>query len=112
VLDPDGAAYVPVPYRNVAHPAVSVWEHRQALVRLKQRGAGQVDEHALFAMIDQMRRITDEATKTTRRTRRESERRRHAPRRGRVTAASWAAAPTAAGRRWGRGSACAVVRRH
>jgi putative transposase len=79
VLDPDGAAYVPVPYRNVAHPAVSVWEHRQALVRLKQRGAGQVDEHALFAMIDQMRRITDEATKTTRRTRRESERRRHAP---------------------------------
>lgn len=79
VLDPDGAAYVPVPYRNVAHPAVSVWDHRQALVRLKQRGAGQVDEHALFAMIDQMRRITDEATKTTRRTRRESERRRHAP---------------------------------
>ena len=58
---------------------MSVWEHRQALVRLKQRGAGQVDEHALFAMIDQMRRITDEATKTTRRTRRESERRRHAP---------------------------------
>ena len=79
VLDPDGAAYVPVPYRNVAHPAVSVWEHRQALVRLEQRGAGQVDEHALFAMIDQMRRITDEATKTTRRTRRECERRRHAP---------------------------------
>ena len=79
VLDPDGAAYVPVPYRNVAHPAVSVWEHRQALVRLKQRGAAQVDEHALFAMIDQMRRITDEATKTTRRTRRESERRRPAP---------------------------------
>ena len=99
VLDPDGAAYVPVPYRNVAHPAVSVWEHRQALVRLKQRGAGQVDEHALFAMIDQMRRITDEATKTTRRTRRESERRRHAP-------AAGASPPhpgrrPAAGRRWG-----------
>jgi putative transposase len=33
-------------------------------------------------MIDQMRRITDEATKTTRRTRRESERRRHAPAEG------------------------------
>lgn len=79
VLDPDGATYVPVPYRNLAHPAVSVWEHRQALQRLKDRGIGQVDEQGLFRMIDQMRRIADEATKTTRGTRRAAERRRHAP---------------------------------
>lgn len=79
VLDPDGAIYVPVPYRNLAHPAVSVWEHRQALRRLKDRGIGQVDEQGLFRMIDQMRCIADEATKTTRGTRRAAERRRRAP---------------------------------
>jgi putative transposase len=79
VLDPDGDAYVPVPYRNVTHPAVSVWEHRQALDQLKQRGIQQVYEQALFGMIDQMRRIAEEATKTTRRTRRAAERRRHSP---------------------------------
>jgi putative transposase len=79
VLDPDGATYIPVPYRNVAHPAVSVWEHRQALERLKKRGIQQVDEAALFRMIDQTRQISDHATKTTRRTRRAAERRRNAP---------------------------------
>lgn len=81
VLDPDGAAYVPVSYRNLAHPAVSVWEHRQALARLKERGVQQVDERALFEAIEAMRRITDQATTSTRRARRAAERRRHAPHR-------------------------------
>lgn len=79
VLDPDGTSYVEVPYRMTGHPAVSVWEHRQALARLKERGDSQVDEAGLFAMIDQMRQITQEATRTTKRSRREGERRRHAP---------------------------------
>lgn len=79
VLDPNGSQYVPVPYRNLSHPAASLWEHRQAMARLKERGAEQVDENALFQAIDQMRRISDEATRTTRRTRRAAERRRHSP---------------------------------
>lgn len=78
VLDPDGIEYVEVPYRTMSNPAVSVWEHRQALVRLRERGAAQVDEAALFRMIDQMRQIAETAEKTTKRTRREAVRRHRA----------------------------------
>lgn len=78
VLDPDGIEYLEVPYRTMANPAVSVWEHRQALVRLRERGVAQVDEAALFRMIDQMRHIAETAEKTTKRTRREAVRRHRA----------------------------------
>lgn len=77
VLEPDGHHYVEVPYRTLSHPAVTLWEHRQAVARLRQQGRDQVDEQALFAMIDQMRRITDTAGRATRRSRRDRERRRH-----------------------------------
>lgn len=78
VLEPDGDNYVEVPYRSISNPAVSVWEHRQALARLRERGAAQVDEAALFRMIEQMRHVTETAAKTTKRVRRETERRKHA----------------------------------
>ncbi|MCW3767806.1 MULTISPECIES: Mu transposase C-terminal domain-containing protein [Paenarthrobacter] len=78
VLEPDGRHYVEVPYRSIANPPISMWEHRQALARLHDLGAAQVDEAALFRMIEQMRRVTETAVKTTKRIRRENERRRHA----------------------------------
>lgn len=53
VLEPEGHHYVEVPYRSISNPAVSVWEHRQALARLRERGAAQVDEAALFRTIEQ-----------------------------------------------------------
>jgi putative transposase len=77
VLDPDGGQYVQVPYRTLSHPAVTLWEHRQAVARLRQQGRGQVDEQALFSMIEHMRNITDDAQKATRKNRRERERRGH-----------------------------------
>lgn len=75
VLDPDGGSYLPVPYRTLSHPAVSVWEHRAALERLRQEGRAQVDEEALFRMVEQMRTITDTAQSATRKARRDAERR-------------------------------------
>jgi putative transposase len=77
VLEPEGTAYVEVPYRTVSHPAVTLWEHRQALARLRQQGHDQVNEEALFRMMDQMREITATAQKETRRSRRDLHRRRH-----------------------------------
>lgn len=79
VLEPDGDAYLEVPYRTLSNPAVSVWEHRQALARLRERGQAQVDEQALFQMVEQMRRISETAEKTTKRTRRERQRRANTP---------------------------------
>lgn len=77
VLEPEGSQYVEIPYRTLSHPAVTVWEQRQALTRLRQQGRDQVDEQSVFAMIEQMRTITQTASKATRKSRRDQERRRH-----------------------------------
>ena len=77
VLEPDGEQYVEVPYRTLSRPPVTLWEHRQAVARLREQGRGQVDEQALFAMIEQMRGIAVTAQKATRKSRRDRERRGH-----------------------------------
>lgn len=78
VLEPDGHNYVEVGYRSLSNPPVSLWEHRQALTRLRDKGVAEVDEAVLFRMIGQMRHISETAVKTTKRVRRETERRKHA----------------------------------
>ncbi len=74
-LDPDGDSYVEVPYRTLSRPPISVWEQRAAIARLREQGRDQVDEAAMFAMVEQMRTITEEAATTTRTARRNLERR-------------------------------------
>ncbi|OZF06092.1 transposase [Rhodococcus sp. 15-1154-1] len=78
VLDPDsGGGYIEVPYRTMSHPAVTLWEHRAAVTRLREDGRSNIDEHALFSMIEKMREITTSAQKDTRRARRNRNRRTH-----------------------------------
>ncbi len=77
VLEPDTQNYLEIPYRTLSHPAVTLWEQRQALARLRQKGRDQVDESALFRMIQQMRDIARTAQQTTRKARRDAERRQH-----------------------------------
>lgn len=77
VLEPDGRYYLEVPYRTLSHPAITLWEHRQALAKLKEQGREQVDEAAVFRMVERMRAIARDAHQTTRRARRDVERRRH-----------------------------------
>lgn len=77
VLEPEGLHYLEIPYRTLSHPAVTLWEQRQALAKLRQQGREQVDELALFRMIGQMREIVTTAQKATRKARRDADRRRH-----------------------------------
>ena len=77
VLEPEGQHYLEVPYRTLSHPAVTLWEQRQALAKLRQQGREQVDESALFRMIGQMREIVTTAQKATRKARRDADRRQH-----------------------------------
>ena len=77
VLEPEGQHYLEIPYRTLSHPAVTLWEQRQALAKLRQQGREQVDESALFRMIGQMREIVTTAQKTTRKARRDADRRQH-----------------------------------
>ncbi|MGH3715435.1 MAG: Mu transposase C-terminal domain-containing protein [Micromonosporaceae bacterium] len=75
VLDPDSGAYLEVPYRSRSRPPISVWEQRAAVAALRERGRTQVDENALFAMVEQMRQVTEQAAAHTRRARRDLDRR-------------------------------------
>ncbi len=77
VLEPEGQFYLEVPYRTMSRPAITLWERRQALARLKEQGREQVDEAAVFRMVEQMRAIARDARQTTRKVRRDAERRRH-----------------------------------
>lgn len=77
VLEPEGQHYLEIHYRTLSHPAVTLWEQRQALAKLRQLGREQVDESALFRMIGQMREIVTTAEKATRKARRDADRRQH-----------------------------------
>ena len=77
VLEPEGQHYLEFHYRTLSHPAVTLWEQRQALAKLRQLGREQVDESALFRMIGQMREIVTTAQKATRKARRDADRRQH-----------------------------------
>lgn len=79
VLDPEGSCYVEIPYRILSRPAVTLWEHRRAVARLRERGRALVDEAAVFRMIEQMRAITVTAARERRRSRRDDARRAHLP---------------------------------
>jgi putative transposase len=74
VLDPDGNRYIEIPYRVISRPALTLWEHRQAMDRLRAKGRAQIDETMLFNMVSQMREITKTAQSTTRKTRRNQQR--------------------------------------
>lgn len=74
LLAPDGV-YYDLTYRDLRRPAISLWEHRLALKRLREEGRSHVDEAAIFQAIETMRRIADEAVRTTKAMRRHKERR-------------------------------------
>jgi putative transposase len=64
-LDPDGTSYLEVPYRTLSRPPISLWEQRAAVARIRELGRGQVDESALFEMVEQMRAGGAHSTRST-----------------------------------------------
>lgn len=78
-LAPDGDAYLEVGYRTLSRPPISAWEQQAAVTRLRELGRADVDENALFAMVEQMRQITETAAATTRKARHDKERRSAMP---------------------------------
>jgi len=77
VLPPNQNEYIEVPYRTLNHPAITLWEHKEGLKHLKEQGAKKVDEAAIFKAIEQMRKIVDKASATTRSARRKKSRSSH-----------------------------------
>jgi putative transposase len=58
-----------------SRPAISLWEHRLALKRLREDGRMQVDEAAIFRTVETMRAIADDAVHTSKKARRQRARR-------------------------------------
>jgi putative transposase len=78
VLDPTRDAYVEIPYRMLNRPAMTLWEHRESVRRLKQEGRAKVDEAAIFRTLEQMREMTQTAQARTKAARRRQARIEHA----------------------------------
>lgn len=74
VLDPESKQYIEIPYRIISRPSLTLWEHKQAMEKLRAKGRAQVDETMLFSMVSQMREITKTAQSTTRKARRNQQR--------------------------------------
>lgn len=74
-FDPELQIYYAIPYRDTSHPAISIWELREARRRLEEEGGRIIDEAAIFAAYDRMREIEDEAKAKTKAARRATQRR-------------------------------------
>ncbi len=56
-----GGDHIRVPYADIGRSAVTLWEHRSAINRLREEGRRTVDEHAVFEAIEEQRRVLAEA---------------------------------------------------
>lgn len=74
LLAPDGR-YYDLSYRDLRRPAISLWEHRLALTRLRDEGRAEINEDAIFTAIVAMRGIAERASAETKTARRQRERR-------------------------------------
>ncbi len=78
VLDHDSQSYLEIPYRTLSRPSITLWEHKQALNYLREKGLENKDENIIFQAIEKMRAITTEAIKNSKSARRRNERLQHA----------------------------------
>ena len=79
--DPDAHTYYRIPYRNMTHPAISLWELKAVRASMRAQGRTKADEDAIFKALDEMRRIEQAAVRDTAKARRSESSRRAAMRR-------------------------------
>lgn len=70
-FDPEALQYYEIPYRNAAHPPISVWELRTAQQRVKEEGRSHVDEEKIFEAVGRMRERVEVAIAKTKAARRQ-----------------------------------------
>jgi putative transposase len=80
--------HVRVLYADLGRLPVTLWEHREAVQRLRAEGRRSVDEHAIFAAITEQRRVLMEAQSRSKAARRAVARLTHADRATRAPAPS------------------------
>ena len=79
MLDPETNSYLEIPYRNLARPTITLWEHKAALRQLRQYGKRKVDESLIFRAIEELHDLVKEASLKSKKIRREQERKTLVP---------------------------------
>jgi putative transposase len=74
-FDPELRQYFAIPYRDISHPAISIWELREVRRQLEKEGRENVNEQLIFDTYERMRQQEEEAVRKTKRVRRASQRR-------------------------------------
>ena len=72
--DPDLQQYSQIPYRNVTHPPISVWEFNKIRKDLEEQGRANIDEDMIFDAYERLRQHVEKAKATTKQVRRAKER--------------------------------------
>lgn len=65
-LDPDTKSYVPIPYLDNTHPAISLWELNAVIKQLREDPNNAVNEEMIFQGITRMREVERQAIEKTR----------------------------------------------
>ena len=73
-LDPKSNCYFEVPYRHLARPTISLWEHKAAVKHLRDLGRRELNEELIFSAIFELRNLTKEAAIKSKQARRNQER--------------------------------------
>ena len=74
-FDPEVCTYYPIPYRDTSHPAISIWELREAKKRAAPNQQRHLTERSIFDAYDRMREIEAEAIAKSKTARRSNQRR-------------------------------------
>jgi putative transposase len=61
-FDPDTEQYYDIHYRNTSHPSMTIWEHREVLRTLQERGVKRIDENIIFDTYTRLKNIENQAT--------------------------------------------------
>jgi putative transposase len=75
--DPELKEYFRVPYNDTSHPAISIWEHKKIIRRLKEDGVEDINETVIFEHYQKMQKIQEESATKTKTARREAQRRKY-----------------------------------
>jgi putative transposase len=85
VLHPKDSQYLEVSYRSIGNPAITLWEHKFAVRRIKEEGRKAVNEEEIIKVVEKMREVTTEAIAKSKSARRNRERLNHIRKNSRVT---------------------------
>ncbi|HAV4219704.1 Mu transposase C-terminal domain-containing protein [Acinetobacter baumannii] len=75
-FDPELKIYYPIPYRNISHPPLSLWELNSIVRNLNQQKFFEINEDIIFEGLEEMRKIEKLAAEKSKTARRMQQRRK------------------------------------